>query len=145
MENPEDLKVLIIDDDQDVRERLSSILRRRGYVVLTAEDGVEGLNIVRDNAVDIIFCDIVMPNMDGLEFLSKIHEITLRPQVIMVTGLPSVEWISESIEKNAVEFMFKPMTIDDVFNSLNRDKSRLQEKKVVFESALERMRMNHIL
>jgi len=145
MENPEDLKVLIIDDDQDVRERLSSILRRRGYVVLTAEDGVEGLNIVRDNAVDIIFCDIVMPNMDGLEFLSKIHEITLRPQVIMVTGLPSVEWISESIEKNAVEFMFKPMTIDDVFNSLNRAKSRLQEKKVVFESALERMRMNHIL
>ena len=145
MQDPEDLKVLIIDDDADVRERLSSILMRRGYVVLTAQDGLEGLNIVKDNAIDVIFCDIVMPKMDGLEFLNKVHEITLRAQVIMVTGLPSVEWISESIEKNAVEFMVKPLSIDDVFNSLNRAKGRLQERKVVFESALEKMRMNHIL
>jgi len=142
---PEELKILIIDDDHDIRERLASILTRRGYSVLVAENGLEGLEIVKHSAIDVIFCDIVMPEMDGLEFLNKLHEYTLRVEVIMVTGLPSVEWLTESMDNNAVEFMLKPLTIDDVLNCLNRAKRRLKEKKETFNAALERMRLNHIL
>jgi two-component system nitrogen regulation response regulator NtrX len=141
----EELRILIIDDEQDIRERLASVLQRRGHSVLLAADGLEGLEIVKNNPIDIIFCDIVMPNMDGLEFLNKLHEYTLKVEVIMITGLPSVEWLAESIDKNAVEFMIKPMTIDDVLNCLNRAKKRLKERTETFNSALERMRLNHIL
>jgi two-component system nitrogen regulation response regulator NtrX len=145
MTEPEELRILIIDDDKDVRERLGNILQRRGYSILAAEDGLEGLEMVKNNAIDVIFCDIVMPKMDGLEFLNKLHEYTLKVEVIMVTGLPSVEWLAESIDKNAVEFMTKPLTIDDVLNCLNRAKRRIKEKKETFHAALERMRLNHIL
>jgi len=145
MSGQEDLKILIIDDDVDVRERLSNVLKRRGYSILVAENGLEGLEIVKKSAVDVIFCDIVMPEMDGLEFLNKIHQYTLRAEVIMVTGLPSVEWLAECIEKNAIEFMAKPLTIDDILHSLNRAKKRLKEKKETFNAALQRMQLNHIV
>jgi len=129
MEQPDELKILVIDDDQDTRERLESVLKRRGHSVLVAANGLEGLELIKKNAVDVIFSDIVMPKMDGLEFLLKIHEQTPRTELIIMTGLPSVEWITESLDKNTVEFMSKPLTIDDVLNSLNRAKKRLQEKK----------------
>ena len=145
MNEPEQLMVLIIDDDQDVRERLSSILKRRGYSVLVARNGIEGLEVVNSNPIDVIFCDIVMPQMDGLQFLKKLHEYTLRAEVIMVTGMPSVEWLAESIDGNAAEFLAKPLSIDDVLNSLNRAKKRLEEKKAIFNTALARMNLNHIL
>jgi len=145
MNDLENLSILIIDDEPDVRERLGNILIRRGYSVLKAQDGIEGLEIVKNNAVDIIFCDIVMPKMDGMEFLNKIYDYTRMAEVIIVTGLPSVEWLSECIEKNAAEFLVKPLTVDDVLNSLNRAKKRLQEKNETFNTALERMHMNHLL
>jgi len=145
MDQPEEFKVLIIDDDPDVRERLENILERRGYSVLVAENGLVGLEVAKKTAIDVIFCDIVMPKMDGLEFLNKIHEYTLRPEIIMVTGLPSVEWLAECIDKNAVEFMAKPLTVQDVLSSLNRAKKRLQEKKDTFNAALKRMNFSHLL
>ena len=145
MDGLEDLRILIIDDDSDVRERLGSILRRRGYSVCLAEDGLEGLEIAKNWDIDIIFCDIVMPKMDGLEFLNKLYEHAIRTEVIIVTGLPSVECVSQCVELNVLEFLVKPLSVEDVLSSLNRAKKRLKEKKEAFKSALERMRLNHIL
>jgi len=145
MDGLENLRILIIDDDSDVRERLGSILNRRGYTVVLAEDGLEGLEVAKRGCVDIIFCDIVMPKMDGLEFLNKLHDHALKMEVIIVTGLPSVEWISQCIDRNVLEFMVKPLTVEDVLKSLNRAKKRLYEKKEAFNAALERMRLNQFL
>jgi len=145
MNNLEALNILIIDDDLDVRERLSNILKRRGYLTLTAQNGLEGLELVKNNPVDIIFCDIVMPEMDGIEFLNKMKENNLKVEVIMVSGLPSVESVTECFERNVVEFMLKPLTIDDILNSLNRAKKRLQEKKQGFDIVLDRMKSKHLL
>lgn len=141
----EDLNILVIDDDKDTRERLSNILTRRGYTVLLAENGVEGLEIARHNVIDVIFCDLIMPQMDGIEFLNKMRDLTLKAEIIIVSGLPTVEALAESIEKNVVEFLIKPLTIEDIFISLNKAKKRLQEKRTTFNSALSRMRLNHIL
>jgi len=141
----EDLNILVVDDDLDTRERLSNILTRRGYKVFLAENGVEGLEVARHHVVDVVFCDLIMPHMDGLEFLTKMRELTLKAEIIIVSGLPTVEALAESVEKNVVEFLIKPLTIEDVFISLNKAKKRLQDKRTTFNSALSRMRLNHIL
>jgi len=121
-------KILIVDDDPDVRESLSNILKRRGYFVLTAQSGMEGSILAVANKVDIIICDIFMPNMNGIEFLKKIHEINLNTEVIIVTGNPSIEACVESYEKNAIDYLTKPLTIEKIMDSLQKAEKRIHEK-----------------
>jgi len=120
-----ELKILIIDDEPDVRERLGNILKRRGYYVFTAKDGREGLQKAIENRVDIIICDIFMPNMNGVEFLREIREINLKAEVVVVTGAPTIEVCAEAFERNAVEYLTKPLTIEDILNSLAKAEERI--------------------
>lgn len=129
------LKILIIDDEIDIRERLKRILERRGYSVLTAEDGLDGLRKVKEEGIDIVYCDIVMPKMDGLEFLKNIREFDLKAEVIMVTGHSTMDRCVESIEQNACGYLTKPLRVVDILNNLSRAERRITEKKEMLKSA----------
>lgn len=129
------LRVLIMDDDPDVRERLSNILSRRGYLILTAEDGLEGLEKVIEYKIDVIFCDIFMPKMNGVEFLKKIYASNLKIEIIVVTGNPSIDVCVESFHKNAIEYLTKPLTIEDILNSLAKAEKRIHERESALKTA----------
>ncbi len=127
--------VLILDDEPDAREPLKKILERRGYTVFTAENGVEGLKKIKLHLIDIVLCDICMPRMNGLEFLQEARKIDLRVEVIMITGDSSVEHCIEAIEKNACDYLVKPVNFENIIETLLKAAKRINAKKEMLKTA----------
>jgi CheY-like chemotaxis protein len=98
------------------------MLKRRGYSVLTAHDGRDGLQRVVENKFDVIICDIYMPEMNGVEFLKRIRSIDPNADVIMMSSYPSDELREEIEDKRVIDFLAKPFTIVDIVNSLAKAK-----------------------
>ncbi|MBU0503717.1 MAG: response regulator [Candidatus Omnitrophota bacterium] len=129
------LKLLIVDDEVDIRESLSRILERYGYSVLTAQDGEEGLNIINEHDIDIVLCDIGMPKMDGIEFLKNIRKFTLKAEVIIITGQSTIDRCVDAIEQNTSGYLLKPLKTEDILDNIRRAEKRVEEKKKMLELA----------
>ena len=108
------MKVLIIDDERAIRNSLREILGDEGYNVETAEDGAQGLQMVLKDKFDVIFCDIKMPNMDGMEFLDKVISEGIDSAVIMISGHGDIETAVECIKKGAFDFIQKPLDLNRI-------------------------------
>ncbi len=128
-------KLLVIDDEVDIRESLGRILERYGYSVLTAQDGEEGLKIISEQDIDIVLCDISMPKMDGIEFLRNIRKVTLKTEVIIITGQSTIDRCVEAIEQNAYGYLLKPLKTEDILDNIRRAEKRVEEKKKMMEQA----------
>lgn len=101
--------VLIVDDDELVRMTLSVLVSSLGYHCLVAGDGVEAIAVLKSTAVDLVFSDIVMPGMDGLELLAHIIENYKKTDVIISTGYHEKASYSEVIKAGAIDFIKKPI------------------------------------
>lgn len=128
-------KLLVIDDEIDIRESLARILERHGFNVLTAQDGEEGLKMISEHDIDIVLCDIGMPKMDGIEFLRNIRKLTLKTEVIIITGQSTVDRCVEAIEQNTCGYLLKPLKTEDILDNIRRAEKRVEEKKKMLESA----------
>lgn len=127
--------VLIVDDDPQVRRTLASLLRDNGIEAITAADGQDGLDTFRDVAPDLVLCDVMMPNMDGLEFCRQLKgdpETRLTP-IVLLTGLGDVEDRVSGIEAGADDFLSKPF---EEVELLARVRSLIRVK--VYTDELER-------
>lgn len=126
--------ILIIDDEKSIRKTLREILEYESYKVQEAADGVEGLNMMKDNAYDVVLLDIKMPKMDGMEVLEKIQQNYTDTPVIMVSGHGTLETAVEAVKKGAFDFVAKPMDLNrlliTVRNALERA-SLVTETKVL--------------
>lgn len=105
--------ILVVDDEAGVRESLSGILEDEGYEVITASSGREAIELIRDNTPDIIFLDVWLPEMDGIETLSQIKE-SLDVPVIMISGHANIETAVKAIKLGAYDFLEKPLSLDKV-------------------------------
>jgi len=117
-------RVLVIDDEEDVREVLKLHLDSAGYNVVEAENGEVGINILRseDNMVNVglILLDIRMPQMDGMNFIKILKHHTLRIPVIVLTGYPDRQ-MGESLKKMGVkEFLVKPIEKQKLIESIRK-------------------------
>ena len=101
-------RILVVDDDADVRDVLTRFLKRRGYSVEHASDGKEALDAVRENEPDLMLLDIYLPRMTGLDVLLHLREEDLHTRTIAVSGLPDDQIVESSKELGAVDFMAKP-------------------------------------
>lgn len=100
--------ILVVDDDDDVREVLTRYLKRRGYVVETAADGEQALAAVRQTDPDLMLLDIYLPKMSGLDVLYAIQDDSLHTRTIALSGIPDDQMVQNSRELGAVGFMAKP-------------------------------------
>ncbi len=107
-------RILIVDDDADIRDMLTRFLKRRGYVVDNAADGCEALEALRSREPDLMLLDIYMPNMSGLEVLAEIKGEDLRTRTIALSGRPDGKVIEDSLELGAVAFVAKPFDFPDL-------------------------------
>ena len=105
------VKVLVVDDEDGVRNTLSEFLEKKGYEAISASGGEEALEKMKA-APDIVLLDIMMPDTNGMEILNKIKEMSPSTDVIMITGLIEHEVGLESRKQGAFEFVTKPIDFD---------------------------------
>jgi DNA-binding NtrC family response regulator len=120
-------KILVIDDERSIRTTLKEILEYEKYQVDLAEDGQQGIDLIRKNEYDIILCDIKMPGMDGIEVLEKIQILTPDSPVVMISGHGNIDTAVESIKKGAFDFIEKPLDLNRLLITIRNamDKSNL--------------------
>ena len=125
--------ILIIDDERPIRSSLRDILEYEGYKVLDVDNGVDGLETLKKEKIDLVLCDIKMNKMDGMEVLEAAREITDTP-FIMISGHGTIETAVEAARKGAYDFLEKPLDLNrlliTVRNGLERE-SLVKETKVL--------------
>lgn len=118
-------KILIIDDERAIRRALREILEFEDFQVDEAENGVEGLEKAKNTLYDIIFCDIKMPQMDGMEVLDALVSQKIDSPVIMISGHGNIETAVEAIKKGAFDFIEKPLDLNRILVTIRNAKDRV--------------------
>ncbi|ABB39797.1 two component, sigma54 specific, transcriptional regulator, Fis family [Oleidesulfovibrio alaskensis G20] len=113
-------RVLIVDDEDGIRFSLRGILEDEGYEVAEAETGEEGLKLATETPPDLIFLDIWLPGMDGLEVLDNLRTADASLPVIMISGHGNIETAVNAIKKGAYDFIEKPLSLEKVVISANK-------------------------
>lgn len=128
----ENTKVLIVDDEKEFCETLAERMKNRGLEVITSTSGPEALKKIKEENVDTVILDLVMPEMDGLTALQKIKEEMPELQIILLTGHASVKKGIEAMKLGAFDFIEKPADIQQLLSLIKEAKSKkmiLVEKK----------------
>ena len=126
--------ILIIDDERSIRNVLKEILGNEGYKVDEAADGEEGWKKFSSSSYDVVLCDIKMPKMDGIEFLSKASELNPEVPVIMISGHGNIETAVDAVKKGAFDYISKPPDLNRLLITIRNatDKNSLvKETKVL--------------
>jgi DNA-binding NtrC family response regulator len=106
--------ILIVDDDEAMRETLSDVLRKRGYEIFSESSGNGALSIIKKNVIDLILLDMRLPDVDGLEVLKKIKEFDTDILVIMMTAYSDVKTAVSSIKSGAYHYINKPFELEEL-------------------------------
>ena len=113
-------RVMVVDDEEDIRKVISIYLKKVGYDVVTAENGEDALSKYQKGHFDLILSDLTMPTMDGLELLDKISEMDKDAIFLMITGHPSIETAVHAIKKGAYDYIEKPLQLEEMKLKIER-------------------------
>ncbi len=114
----DDIRVLLVDDEEEFTRLLAERLRARGLVVDTVPNGLEAIKKVKEHNYDAVLLDMVMPQMDGIETLKHIHEMNEELQVILLTGHATVQKGVEAIKLGAMDFLEKPADLKKIMEKI---------------------------
>lgn len=132
------MKLLIIDDERSIRNSLKEILADEGYDVDVAENGAEGCAMAEKERYGVIFCDIKMPGMDGMEVLSNLVEKGVDSAVIMISGHGDIDTAVECIKKGAFDFIQKPLDLNRILITI---KNATEKVSLVKETKILKKRV----
>jgi DNA-binding NtrC family response regulator len=124
-------KLLIVDDEQGMRQLLTIVFGREGHEVRAAENGRRGLELLREEAADLIVSDVRMPDMGGIELLRAARELLPEVAVVMMTAFATVDTAREAFKLGADDFITKPFDIDELKLIVAKALERLTLKKEV--------------
>ena len=144
MESSEKIKILVIDDEEETRLLLKKSLERQGYCVMTAAEGEEGLEKIKEHDIEIIFCDIVMPGLNGIDFLKKVRHCNLAAQVIMMTGRASLDSCVEAVEYGACGYLIKPLEAKDLIDMVLVAERNIDEEKEILKKVISKLNPEQI-
>lgn len=122
-------KILVVDDEEGIRNLMRMTLELDGYTVLTAEDGAKALELFRNENPEVVLLDVRMPEMDGIEVLSRIKAASPDTEVIMITGHGDMDMAVESLRREASNFLTKPVGEELLSLSLKRSLEKIALKK----------------
>ncbi len=108
-------RILIVDDDDEIRELLEFDVRASGYFVDTATNGLEGLNKALNNTYDLILLDVMMPKMNGFDVCKNIRQAKLAIPILMLTAKGTIDDKTEGFDCGADDYLVKPFDIQEVF------------------------------
>ena len=122
-------RLLIIDDEKNMRHMLSSLLKESGYRVDTASDGAVAMDMVDRTIYDFILCDLKMPNMNGMDFFKTARDKLWATTVIMMSAYGSIDTAVEAMKQGAYDFISKPFKSDEVLLTLKKAEERESLKR----------------
>ncbi len=141
------MKVLIIDDERAIRRALREILEFEQIQVQEAENGKDGLELLRANSFDLVFSDIKMPLMDGMEVLTAIQTEKIDVPIVMISGHGNVETAVQAIKQGAFDFIEKPLDLNRILVILRnvKDRNHLVEETQVLKATVKKIKGSKIV
>jgi DNA-binding response OmpR family regulator len=124
-------RILVVDDEKDIVETLKDILERKGYITDTAETGKEAIEKSNREVYNLALLDIILPDIEGTELLTKLHGTMPRMMKIMVTGSPSLQYAVKALNLGADAYVLKPVNPKELL--------RVVEEKLREQSEVERL------
>jgi len=137
-------KILIIDDERSIRNTLKEILEFEKHQITLAENGKQALDIVQNQVFDLIFSDIKMPEMDGIELLGHLIEREIEAPIIMISGHGNIDTAVECIKKGAFDFIVKPIDLNRLLITIRNALERnllVKETKILKKKIAKRHQM----
>ncbi len=133
--------ILIIDDEKAIRKTLGEIFSYEGYKVVEASDGEEGYKLFCEKNFDAVLCDIKMPKMDGIEFLTKATERNPDVPVIMISGHGTIETAVDAVKKGAYDYVAKPPDLNRLLITIRNalDRNTLSKETKVLKRRINRV------
>ncbi len=128
-------EILIVDDMEDLRTSLASIVKKEGYRVITASTGAEAADCMRSSIVDLVFLDIGLPDGNGIEMIDSLKKIEADADIVMLTGRNDAKTAVDSLKAGAVDYIVKPFETLEFKTILNRImQSKIMVKKALLEN-----------
>ena len=112
--------ILIVEDDRDLREALAAALRDEGYHAIAAPDADEAIASVKAHKVNIVFMDICLPGMNGVEVYKAIKKIQPTAKTVMMTGYFVQDLVKAAISAGACDILYKPFVMDDILKVIKK-------------------------
>ena len=133
-------KLLVVDDERSMRELLELVLKREGYSVHTAENGTRALELVRQNVYDLIISDVKMPDINGIDLLARVREISPETMVIMITAFATVDTARRAFKLGAEDLVIKDagFDVEELKVSVGKvlEKKHLRQENVLLKREL---------
>lgn len=120
------VRILVVDDDENIRNTLSVILKNEGYAVDVAASGSDAIKKSEKAAYNVALIDIRLPDMEGIELLTRIKDGMQKVRKIILTGYPSMQNAIDAVNRNADAYLVKPVDLDELLE-LVREQLRKQE------------------
>ena len=138
-------RLLIIDDEANMRHMLTTVLKKADYAVDSASDGVAGLKMIEQTRYDFILCDIKMPNMGGMEFLEAARDRLNGTTVIMMSAYGSIDTAIDAMKLGAYDYISKPFKSDEVYLTLKKaeERERLKAENRLLKERIQIFEKDH--
>lgn len=120
------MHILIVDDEHEFLELMSNRLQKRGFTVSTAANGEAALELIGQRSFDAMVLDVKMPGIDGIEVLRRVKEMRPGMPVLLLTGHASIEAAMTGVESGAVDYLLKPVPINDLIMRLRDIAARIE-------------------
>jgi len=136
--------LLIVDDEKDIIDILTAAFKAEDTIIGTAGNGEEAVTYIKNNHVDIVIADIMMPKLNGIQMFYEIRKLDPFIQIIMITGYPSIQRIVEMLEAGACDFVIKPFNIEKLKVIVQEAFTRIERWKSLRGEWLELMKHKKI-
>jgi len=133
-------KILIVDDEENIREMLSSLLTKEGFAVITARNHKEAIESTQKNDFNLALIDLVMPGIDGIQTLKELHSISQNTIGIIMTGYATIDSAVEAMKAGAFDYISKPFNLDEILLIVKHaiEYQRLQGENLLLKSQLKK-------
>lgn len=124
-------KILVVDDDENIRKTLTAILKNEGYIVDAAQNGNEAIKKTEASAYNVALIDIRLPDMEGIALLAKLKDAVPKTRKIIITGYPTLKNAIDAVNKKADAYLMKPVDIDKLLETIH-EQLKLQEAEKTY-------------
>ncbi|MFQ5834987.1 MAG: sigma-54-dependent transcriptional regulator, partial [bacterium] len=137
---PRPAKILIVDDEVNLLQSLSDVLKKKGYLVVTSQNGLEAMEKLKERYFNIAIVDLKMPKMGGMELLEVMRERYPQTLVVILTGYATIKSAVDTMKKGAYDYLVKPFSPDEVLLIVNKimEEESLREENRFLRAELEK-------